>query len=72
MKFILTMYICSAIAQQCSPGIITNTEYKDFNGCLQNGYSESQLILLKYKPEEINEYQILTKFTCTESKGEGV
>ena len=37
MKFMLTMYICSAIAQQCGTGIIKPTEYKDWNECLQNG-----------------------------------
>ena len=71
MKFILTMYICSAIAQQCGAPIVKTTEYNDWNDCLQNGYSESQLFLAKYTPEQINEYQMLTKFTCTESKGKG-
>jgi len=72
MKFILTMYVCSAIAQQCGPGVIKPIEYKDWNDCLQNGYSESQLFLAKYTPEQINEYQMLTKFTCTESNNKGV
>ena len=45
MKFILTMYICSAIAQQCSPGIIKPGQYNDWNDCLQKGYFESKLIL---------------------------
>ena len=73
MKFILTMYVCSAIAQQCGAGIIKGTEYKDFNDCLQNGYSESQLFLSKISPEEINKHQILTKFSCTQKEiGEGV
>ena len=71
MKFILTMYICSAIAQQCSPGILKPTEYKDWNDCLQNGYSESQMILNNYTIEEINKYQILTKFTCIEKLSKG-
>ncbi len=71
MKFILTMYICSAIAQQCSPGILKPTEYKDWNDCLQNGYSESQMIFNNYTIEEINKYQILTKFTCIEKLSKG-
>ena len=71
MKFILTMYICSAIAQQCGPGIIKPIEYKDWNDCLQNGYSESQLFLAKYTPEQINEIQLLTKFTCIQTKNQG-
>ena len=72
MKFILTMYVCSAIAQQCGSGIIKGTEYKDFNDCLKNGYSESQLFLSKISPEEINKHQILIKFSCTEQIGKGV
>lgn len=72
MKFILTMYICSAIAQQCSSGITNGTEYDNWNDCLQNGYSESQLFLAKYTPEQINEIQLLTKFSCTESKNKGI
>jgi hypothetical protein len=71
MKFILTMYICSAIAQQCSPGILKPTEYKDWNDCLQNGYSESQMILNNYTIEEINKYEILTKFTCIKKPSKG-
>jgi len=65
------MYICSAIAQQCSPGILKPTEYKDWNDCLQNGYSESQMIFNNYTIEEINKYQILTKFTCIEKLSKG-
>jgi hypothetical protein len=65
------MYICSAIAQQCSPGILKPTEYKDWNDCLQNGYSESQMILNNYTIEEINKYEILTKFTCIKKPSKG-
>ena len=42
------MYICSAIAQQCSPGIIKPGQYNDWNDCLQKGYFESKLILNEY------------------------
>jgi len=71
MKFILTMYICSAIAQQCGAPIVKATEYNDWNDCLQNGYSESQLILANYTAEQINQYQMLTKFTCIEQQSKG-
>ena len=70
MKFILTMYICSAIAQQCSPGIIKPGQYNDWNDCLQKGYFESKLILNKYTTEQINKHQILTKFACIQQPGE--
>ena len=66
------MYVCYAIAKQCGSGIIKGTEYKDFNNCLQNGYSESQLFLSKISPEEINKHQILIRFSCTEQIGKGV
>jgi len=71
MKFILTMYICSAIAQQCGAPIVKTTEYNDFNDCLQNGYSKSQLILANYTAEQINQYQMLIKFTCIEQQSKG-
>ena len=65
------MYICSAIAQQCGAPIVKTTEYNDFNDCLQNGYSKSQLILANYTAKQINQYQMLIKFTCIEQQSKG-
>lgn len=70
MKFILTIYICSAIAQQCGDPITINNKYKDWNDCIKDGYSQSMLFLNEFTIDQMNEFQTMTKFTCTNQPGE--
>tara|TARA_R100000541_G_scaffold48578_1_gene55656 strand:- start:562 stop:777 length:216 start_codon:yes stop_codon:yes gene_type:complete len=65
MKFILTIYICSAIAQQCGNPIIIDTKYNNWNDCIKDGYNKSILLLNKFTIDEMNEFQTMTKFTCS-------
>ena len=70
MKFILTIYICTAIAQQCGPPIVQPIKYKNWSECIFSGYEKSEILLKNYSVEQMNEYQMMTKFTCIEEPGE--
>tara|TARA_B100000902_G_scaffold385364_1_gene426634 strand:- start:606 stop:824 length:219 start_codon:yes stop_codon:yes gene_type:complete len=72
MKFILTIYFCSVIAGDCKNGMIYPKEFDTFKECLYSGYNQSMMLLDEYPTEMINEFQVLTKFTCTENKNKAV
>ena len=72
MKFILTIYFCSVIAQECKHGITYPTQFDTFKDCLYKGYEQSKVLLDNYPPEMINEFKVLTKFVCVEQKGKEV
>ncbi len=72
MKFILTIYFCSAIVGECKDGMIYPKEFNTFKDCLYTGYSQSMMLLDEYPTEIINEFQVLTKFNCKESNRETV
>ena len=71
MKFILTIYFCSLISQQCSNGITNKIEYNNYKDCIYDGYAQSIILLDEYPINIINEYRILTKFNCIEQTGKG-
>jgi len=72
MKFILTIYICSAIAQQCGEPIVKNTKYNSWNDCIKDGYNQSMLLLDNFTIDEMNKFQTMTKFTCTSLIGKDI
>ena len=74
MKFLLTVYICSAISGEC----YTNPQYPkvfpDHSHCVRAGLSESYEILYaenNFTKEEINNNQLYPKFICHPQKDEG-
>lgn len=72
MKFVLVIYFCSVIAQECKDGITYPTEFNTFKDCLYKGYEQSQILLDEYPPKIINEFKVLAKFVCIEQKGKEV
>jgi len=74
MKFMLTIFICSVVGNDC----YTNPNYpKMFDShydCIRAGLSESYEILYaegNFKTEDINNLQLYPKFVCAPVKDEG-
>jgi hypothetical protein len=71
MKFFLTIYVCSVIAQQCAELPIEKHDYKRFYDthyeCVQKGLGESYSILFDGKifdPEQVKSLELYTNFMC--------
>jgi hypothetical protein len=71
MKFFLTIYVCSVVAQQCAELPIEKHDYKRFYGthyeCVQKGLGESYSILFDGKifdPEQVKSLELYTNFMC--------
>ena len=74
MKFLLTVYICSAMSGEC----YTNEQYPkifpDHHDCIRACLSESYEIIYaegNFTKEDINNNQLYTKFTCIPAKDKG-
>ena len=74
MKFILTIFICSAVSSDC----YINPQYpKTFDShyeCVRAGLAESYEILIadgNFTQENINNLQLYPKFVCAPVKDEG-
>ena len=64
MKFLLTIIMCSSVAQTClTPHTFIET-YEDSYDCLMNGYSKSIEKMEEIGREEINKHGIYLKFDC--------
>ena len=77
MKFLLTVYICSAMSGEC----YTNEQYPkifpDHHDCIRAGLSESYEIIYaegNFTKAQINKLQLYAKYTCipVEDKGKVV
>ena len=67
MKFFLTIYICSVVAQQCAELPIEKHDYKRFYDthyeCVQKGLGESYSILFDgelFDTEQVEYYRIIS------------
>jgi hypothetical protein len=74
MKFLLTIYICSAISGDCFTSPDYPKVYDDHHDCVRAGLSESYEIIYaegNFTKDQINNTQIYPKFIClpTEDKG---
>ena len=71
MKFFLTIYICSALNQQCAEVPIEKYDYKRlYNthyGCVQKGLGESYSILFDgdvFAADQVESIELYPKFHC--------
>jgi hypothetical protein len=62
MKIMLVIYICSG--GSCMPPIQIQESYKDMFDCHVEGYKKSVDLLKEMGRDEVNKYEIYTKFTC--------
>ena len=68
MKFVLTMIICSAVANQCMPPFQIDKVYNDGFDCMVDGYKIALDKTEEIGREDINESKIYIKFSCNEDQ----
>ena len=71
MKFLLTVYICSIVSQQCAEVPLNKHMYDRFYGthygCVQKGLGESYDILFNgdvFQADQVESLKLFPKFTC--------
>ena len=67
MKFVLIIWICSFVNNQCSPPIESNKIFNDWNDCVHEAYKHSSNFLAKQSLDDINKLKLATKFICKEN-----
>jgi hypothetical protein len=72
-KFLLVIYLCSQINQQCYQVNQKPYEYKDYWSCMRDGYGKSfELLYSDTKKENVEKYRFSTRWTCAEFKPSNV
>ena len=61
-KFILLMWLCSGVAQDCKPIITPYTIFNSYRECSIYGYQHTVDILTKMSEEKTERWQIHTRF----------
>ena len=74
MKFLLTVYICSAMSGECYTNPDFPKVFPDHHDCIRAGLTESYEIIYaegNFTKEQINKLQLYAKYTCmpVEDKG---
>ena len=64
MKFLLTIQICSALMQQCTPPLDVGV-YKSHYDCATAGFIKGMGVLRELGEEYTNENRMLMNFSCT-------
>ena len=64
MKIILVIYVCSVISESCMPPVEVDILYNDSYDCHVDGYKKSVDLLEEMGRDEVNKYEIYTKFIC--------
>lgn len=71
MKVVLSLLLCSYIAETCLPPYIYPVEFEDDYTCLMVGYEQSIKKLEDIGPEAVNEHRMYVAFNCVEILDEG-
>jgi len=66
MKIVLSLIICSALAEECQPPFNHRDLFKDWSSCMYQGYNDSLQLLDVMGDDYINTNQIFIKFACKE------
>ncbi|QPZ53659.1 hypothetical protein HTVC203P_gp35 [Pelagibacter phage HTVC203P] len=73
MKFVLSMILCSGLANSClDPLPITDVYYDDWQSCIVAGYEESIKKSNEVDTTDFNQYRLFLKFICQESEVGGI
>lgn len=64
MSIVLTIVMCSSMANQCVEPHTFDKVYDDFYTCMVDGYKKSMDKTIEMGREEINQYGIYLKFDC--------
>ena len=65
MKFLLTVIMCSGVANTCLPPFQVDQKFDGLYNCLMSGYAESVAKIEEIGQEKINTNLIHIKFYCT-------
>ena len=65
MEILMSLIICSSVAQECMPPLQHPTTFKSKYDCLHFGYKESQKRLEDIGRVEVNKHGIYIRFICT-------
>ena len=66
VKFILVIWLCSAVAQDCKPILTPVADFDSYKNCVIYGYQHTIDILKAMPEEEIDRWKIFTRFICKE------
>ena len=66
MKFILVIFLCSFIDNQCLPPQEIKHEYNSWKECTLAALEISKEIMLLQEEEFVNKNKVATKFVCKE------
>ena len=67
-KFILFMWLCSGMAQDCQRIVTPYITFDSYRDCSLYGYQHTVDILTKMSEEKADKWQIHTRFSCKEQK----
>ena len=70
MKFLLTIIMCSSVAQTCLTPHTFDETYGDSYDCLMDGYQKSLDKMEEIGRREVNKHGIYLKFDCYRIKPE--
>jgi hypothetical protein len=68
MKILLSLIICSQVANTCLDPYPWPTTFRTQYDCLMFGYEESIRKMEEIGREEVNKYNMYIKFTCNPDK----
>ena len=65
MKILLSLLICSGVANTCLEPYQWPERFNSQYDCLMFGYEESMKKMIEIGREDINKYNMFVKFYCT-------
>ena len=65
MKFILSLLICSSVANECMPPYQWPETFTTKYDCLIFGYEESKNKMLEIGKSDVNKHGMFLRFICT-------
>ena len=65
MSYLLTIIMCSGLANQCLQPFTFPTQYTDSYTCMVAGYEKARDKTIEIGREEVNKHQIYIKFDCS-------
>ena len=58
-KFIIFVWMCSSVAQQCIPGVVTQKVFDNYKDCAVFGYDYSSNVLNNMSVEDMENIELL-------------
>ena len=64
MKILLSLILCSGVANECMAPYEWPETYSDMYGCMIAGYEQSIIKMVEIGRPETNQFDMYVKFTC--------